>query len=302
MKEAAARGLSGAGLVGYRWSLLLLSEDYAAADSLLLANADSGTAVDRAELWFSYGISLRAQGRLREALAAVAKGREALPRGAARDYEEERTLMQLKGQTLVEMSRYAEAAAAFDTAATLTDPRDTDLNRSRTQVAMLALAASARGAGGDTTALRSTAELIATRTADPGLVRSRTYGNYLRGLLAQARGDQGSAVQYFNAARFSPTLGLASVDIGLAHSLLASGKPRDAVAVLQPILHGYRTGGGLFTTRTQIHEELARAWEAAGNADSARAHWAHVAQGLKNADPAMAQRAAQARERAAIVH
>jgi hypothetical protein len=71
--------------------------------------------------------------------------------------------------------------------------------------------------------------------------------------------------------------------------------------VLQPILHGYRNGGGLFATRTQIHEELARAWEAAGNADSARAHWARVAEGLKNADPAMAPRAAHARGRAAAV-
>ncbi len=302
IKDAEARGLNGASLVVYRWSMLLLVENYAAADSLLLANTDSGTAVNRADLWFSYGISLRAQGRFREALAAVAKGREVVPRGAARDYEEERTLLQLKGQTLVEMGRYTEAAAAFDTAATLTDPRDTELNRTRLQVAMLALAASARGAAGDTTALRSTADLIAARTADSGLVRSRTYGNYLRGLLAQARGDHGSAVQYFNAARFSPTLGLTSVDIELGHALLSLGKPRDAVAVLQPILHGYRNGGGLFATRTQIHEELARAWEAAGNADSARAHWARVAQALKNADPAMAPRAAHARERAAAVH
>lgn len=301
VKDAAARGLSGQSLVAYQWTVLLSAENYAAADSLLLANSDSGTALERADLWFSYGVSLRAQGRFREALTAVAKGREVSPHGAARDYDEERTLLQLKGQTLAEMGRYAEAAAAFDTAATLLDPRDTELNRSRAQIASLALAAAARGAAGDTVALHSTAELIARRTTDSALVRSRTYGNYLRGLLAAKRGDQAAAVQFFSAARFSPTLSLALVDVELAHALLSSGKPRDAVAVLQPTFRGYFTGGGLFVTRTQIHEELARAWEAAGNLDSARIHWARVAEGLQHADPALAPRAAHARERAAAV-
>jgi len=301
LEEARARGMSGITAVQYEWSLRLFAENYAGADSVLLANINTVTTEELSELWFEHGVSLRAQGRWREALAAVAHGREATPTGAARDFDQERTLLQLKGQTLVEMGRYAEGAAAFDTAAVLVDSRDTPLNQTRLQVAMLALAASARAAGGDTTTLKATADLIAKRAADTGLVRSRAYGNYLRGLLAQARGDQVAAVQYFNAARYSPTFGLTLVEVALARSLLAQGNAGEAVRVLQPTMHGYRNGGGLFMTRTGLHEELARAWEAAGNADSARAHWARVAEGWKNADPAMAPRAAHARERAAAV-
>ena len=106
-------------------------------------------------------------------------------------------------------------------------------------------------------------------------------------------------VQKKFADRDSGGRGLQTFDLLLARVLVAAGRPREAISVLQSLFRGYRSGGGLYTTQTELHAALASTWEAAGNADSARAHWARVSEAWKDADPVLAPRVAQARQKAA---
>jgi hypothetical protein len=67
------------------------------------------------------------------------------------------------------------------------------------------------------------------------------------------------------------------------------------VAVLQPAIRGGVDGSNTYTSRTELHEALARAFELAGLRDSAVAHHRAVAQAWRRADPEYAERHARAR-------
>jgi len=77
------------------------------------------------------------------------------------------------------------------------------------------------------------------------------------------------------------------------------GRARDAVAVLQPIMRGKLDASNMYVTQTEAHELLAQAWEAAGRADSASAHYERVARAWEHGDPAYAKRAEDARRHVA---
>src|SRR4029453_7648415 len=84
----------------------------------------------------------------------------------------------------------------------------------------------------------------------------------------------------------------------LARALVRVGRPADAVSVLQPALRGSIESSNLYVPRTEVHELLAEAWDAANGRDSAAANYRVVANAWKRADPALQARRAQA-ERAA---
>jgi hypothetical protein len=86
------------------------------------------------------------------------------------------------------------------------------------------------------------------------------------------------------------------IPFALGDASIAAGRPRDAVAALQPLLRAYEVGPLL---RTSFHEALAEAWDAAGQRDSARVHWAAVARAWQRADPSLAARRARALARLA---
>ena len=71
--------------------------------------------------------------------------------------------------------------------------------------------------------------------------------------------------------------------------------------ILQPALRGSLESSQLYVSRTELHELLARAWDAAGGRDSAAAHYAWVANAWKAADPALSPRAQGARSRLAAL-
>jgi hypothetical protein len=86
---------------------------------------------------------------------------------------------------------------------------------------------------------------------------------------------------------------------------LAQQRPAEAVAALQPALRGNLEGWSYYATRTELHEALAQAWDAAARArpdaaarDSAAAHYRAVAEGWRRGDPPFAARAVAARARA----
>jgi predicted Zn-dependent protease len=109
-------------------------------------------------------------------------------------------------------------------------------------------------------------------------------------LLWRARGDEGKAAIEFRAAISSPNFGFTRINYELGQSLLSLGRPMEAVAILQPALRGALDASNLYVTRTALHELLARAWDAGGNRDSARVHWAQVDRAWAGADPAFRSR------------
>jgi hypothetical protein len=67
-------------------------------------------------------------------------------------------------------------------------------------------------------------------------------------------------------------------------ALLRRGHPDEAVAVLQPALRGELDAANLWITRTELHELLAQAHDAAGQLDSAAVHYRAVVRAWERAD------------------
>jgi ferric-dicitrate binding protein FerR (iron transport regulator) len=65
--------------------------------------------------------------------------------------------------------------------------------------------------------------------------------------------------------------------------------------VLRPAIHGGVDGSNTYTSRTELHEAMAEAFEQAGNRDSAVAHYRAVEQAWRHADPEFAERYRRAR-------
>jgi hypothetical protein len=132
-----------------------------------------------------------------------------------------------------------------------------------------------------------------------GLWRDWRLHHHVRGLLALTRRDTAEATRQFALAISSPNFGYTRSNYELAGALLSLGRPREAVATLQVALRGAVDGGNLYITRTELHERLARAWEAAGGSDSAAVHYDLVARHWEHADPALIGRRDAARTNAA---
>ena len=274
------------------------AEDYRRSDSILEAHLSDATINERWEAAFQLAISLRAQGRFNDALKALARGHEAFA-GTPSERLNERGSTLLAGQALFESGRAREAIIAFDSTTRLLDPRETPPTKDRVRMWALVQRATVHASLGDTAILRRLADSAEALADASPMQRGRSLPAYVRALQLEGVGKYDEAAALLRSVAHSPITGLQTFDLALARVLVAAGRPREAVTVVQTLFHGYRGGGGLYTTQTELHAALASAWEAAGNADSARAHWARVVEGWKNADPVLAPRVAAARERAA---
>ncbi len=162
--------------------------------------------------------------------------------------------------------------------------------RARTQAWLLTHAATALAAAGDTALLPALADTIQRVGARSLYGRDPRLHHYVRGLLEAARGRHEAAVTEFRQAVMSWTDGYTRINLELARSLLALGRPTEAVLALEPALRGGLDGSNLYVTRTELHELLGRAFDRAGRVDSARAHYAQAAQAWRHADPAFQDR------------
>lgn len=117
----------------------------------------------------------------------------------------------------------------------------------------------------------------------------------MRGLLRARAGAHAAAVAELRAAMQSPTFGYSRINYELARSLLALRRADEGVPVLQAALRGGLEGPGLYVTRTELHELLARLFDAIARRDSAAAHYAVVARAWARADPFLAPRRDAAR-------
>ncbi|HKG90548.1 MAG TPA: hypothetical protein VKA84_01580, partial [Gemmatimonadaceae bacterium] len=275
----------------------LRAGDFAEADSLLAERARSGSASVRADAQWFQVISFRNQGRLDDALRTAALYRQA-------DGEAVASLLP-EAQVLFERGRPLEAARRFEAMAVAARPRppegapDSVLGLTTRSVGWhLTHAAAAYAAAGDTARLARLADSVEAIGALGAFGRDRRLHHHLRGLLLLARGRREEAAAAFRRAIYAPTNGYSRTNLELGRTLLALGRPREAAAALAPALRGDVQSSNYYVTHAELHEALARAYEAAGQRDSARVHYAWVANAWRAADPQFRERAARARAKA----
>jgi len=263
--------------------IALRSGDFAEADRLLEDRLQNGTRDSRgAFLWLRI-ISLRAQGRLREALIAARQVRElgAVGREPGRGPPFEALSEAI---VLFEAGRTREAAALFDSlGATVAVAVPALIARNRCW--MFTHEATALAAAGDTDRLAQLADTVEKLGPQSAYGRDRLLYHHIRGLLLAARGQPAQAAAEFRRAIFSLTGGYTRTNLELARALLELRRPHEAVALLQAAFRGPLDASNLYVTHTELHEMLARAFEAAGEPDSARAHYQWVVRAWEKADP-----------------
>jgi hypothetical protein len=166
---------------------------------------------------------------------------------------------------------------------------------------MLAQAGGARRWAGDTATLERLADSMRVLGVESVYGRDQRLHHHVRGLLLAARGDDAGAISELKSGIYSLTEGFTRTNYELARVYLRDRRPRDAIAVLQPALRGTLEASNLYLNRTEIHELLAQAWDAAGVRDSAAAHYEWVTKAWAAADPSLAPRVRAAQTRLAAL-
>jgi tetratricopeptide (TPR) repeat protein len=238
-------------------------------------------------------IGLRMAGRYREAAELAREAR--VPRTASRrvgvplDRVNDALLDFEMGRPLAAAAKYA----ALDYPG-VDLPTSAAGNRARASSWNLARSLTASVAGGDTARARLLVDSLAAIGRHSTFARDSLLHYFVRGLLLARAGNHDAAVHPYRAAMESPAYGYTRINYELARSLIAVGRPAEAVPVLQAVLRGGIQGSGLYLTRTETHELLAHAFERSGQRDSAIAHYTIVERNWRDADPFLRARYQQA--------
>jgi DNA-binding SARP family transcriptional activator/tetratricopeptide (TPR) repeat protein len=278
---------------------LLRSGRFEEAERVLVAELRSRNASARNDARWLLIISLRYQGRLREAAALAKAG---IVPGVP--WRVPGAIPEIRNLAIIELERGNPAAAAQafgDFARNPSPPWITEPVKARFRTWELTLAGTAYMAAGDTAMVRRLADTAEAAGQRSNYGRDPRLHHFLRGLLLQGEGRHAEAVAAFNRAMLSPTDGYSRINLELGRSLMALGRPLEAVAALQPPLRGGIDGSNTYLTLTEIHEALAQAFDQAGMADSATAHWRAVASAWRSADPPFQARLARAKLRAGAI-
>ncbi len=272
--------------------------NFATADRLLTTLAQTGNGNSRSDaLWF-LEISLRAQGRLHDALALAQGG---LRRAESTSTQGLGGSIVSEAQAEFELGRYRRAAALFSGNATAPDAfsRSEQGRAARQRVWMLTHAGSALAAAGDTAQLAALADTVQEWGQKSGFGRDRRLHDYLRGLLWMARERPDSAAAAFGRATMSESEGFSRLDLERARALLALRRPREAIPMLRHPLSGSLEAGNFYATPTELQELLAHAYDAAGEPDSAVVYYKDVTDAWRAADPQFRTRLVDDRARLA---
>jgi tetratricopeptide (TPR) repeat protein len=268
-----------------RWQVISVYvnlERYDEAEQLMRVEMSAGTYTSRPKAQWNLAVLLRQVGRLNEALPLAHAHRllahEALlPGGAPYD-------ALLEGQILFEQGRYREAAALFDSIAVWSPMVIDSSLRFGARIWAWTHSADAYAQLGDTARLRFLADTMEALGRSVAMARDQRLHAYVRGLLARLQGREDEALQWFERAMSSPTLGFTRVNYELAALYLKRGRARDAVRVLGAAYRGGTVDSNLYITRTDIEVRLAQAFEAVGQRDSALTYYRRVRDDWKRAD------------------
>ena len=313
------------------WAIevLLQRGAFGIVDSLLGARIRWGTPVAQYGARWWLVVSLRYQGRLREALAVARALRALDPAGSATPVP---YAALMEAQVLFDMGRYRESAALFEAVARegaaqqpAATHRDFVANaawplRTRADTArMIALAdtmmqsdlthhrtwyfghaARALIAAGDRAGAARLMETVAVEGARSAMSRDRNLHYHVAGLLLLNGHQPDEAANAFRSAQITP-YDFTRNNLELGHALLRAGRPREAVPVLRAGVRGDIGAAGLYATKTELHELLGQAFEEAGQPDSAVVHYHWVLDAWRSADIRFAPRVERIRERLAAL-
>ncbi len=253
------------------------------ANAELLRRFRSANPQERADAGWWLQFAWRAQGRLDDAMEVTRALRATDStwgqRGAA-PY-----IATAMAAVLFEQGRHRPAAALWDSIAVLRTPGLITSRYARHRAWFLTLAATAHAAAGDTAGLAARADTVEMLGRQSAYIRDQRLHHHVRGLLYQVRGRHEEAVEAFRAAVLMPTVGYGRNRQALARSLAALGRHDEGLAALRPLLAGPIDGSNTYLPLTEVREQMAGLFAAAGRADSAAAYAARVAEAWSAADP-----------------
>lgn len=255
------------------------------ADRLARDLIRTGSAVDVIEARWLLILSLRYQGRWREALSVTREGIAAYA-PAERHTNAALTLRSIEALILLESGKPKEAAAMWDS---LTRTRPTDLNPGQSTTRFFtfqnALLAGAYAAAGDAPRLSAATDSVLAWAARSTSRRDVFLGSHATGLRLALRGDTAGAIAALESAIYSPTTGFTQTNRQLARLYMAQRRPQDAVRVLGAALRSpTMESGSLYVTRTELHELIAGAYDQLGMADSAATHYQRFVSAFARSD------------------
>ncbi len=267
---------------GYLSGVHLRLEAYDRAEQQLATQLSSSLPNDYDSGAWWYILALRNQGRIREAeeffRTGTLPGLPAAP--AKRDHNPIN-----EGILAIARGEPQRAATVFGRTLHLSLPQDwSEGTKARHRAWNGTLYGMALAAGGDTVALSALADSVEFWGRGSLYGRDRKTHHYLRGMLHAAAGRHEDAARDFRAAIHSPTMGFTRVNYELARCLIQLGRPREAIAALQPALRGDIEAGALYVTHTELHELLAQAFDRAQMTDSAAVHYRAVIKAWGRAD------------------
>jgi DNA-binding SARP family transcriptional activator/TolB-like protein len=245
-----------------------------AADDTLSHLMRSGAAGLRGDAGWYRAITLRNEGRPAAALH--------LPGGGG-----------APAIALFEAGRYREAAAISEALATGAAGSGSGSTPKQLPWQLVHLSTALAGAG-DTARLTTIADSVEHVGAQSNFGRDPRIHQYVRGLLWLARGDTARAADAFMRSIWSYTDGYTRANYELARALIALHRPAEAIYPLQAALRGDLQSSNMYVTRTELREQLAKAFALTGQRDSARAEYALVGAAWANAEPAFTARRAVA--------
>jgi DNA-binding SARP family transcriptional activator len=251
--------------------------------------------------WFC-AIAFRMQGRYKEALALVREGKvpgsKVVRRGLDKDLYLEAILDMESGRPLVAADEFAAIARPGEHPRTQVDSVNApDGLRARYATWTMTLSATAAVAGGDTARARRLVDSIESIGQQSTFGRDPLLHHFVRGLLHSRAHQDEAAIREFRAAIHSPTFGYTRINYEIGETALALKRPRDAIPFVQAALRGGIEGAGFYITRTELHEMLARLFDADNQRDSAAAHYAVVERSWRPADAFLKPRYEAARQR-----
>jgi tetratricopeptide (TPR) repeat protein len=249
----------------------VLAEEYDAAGRALQPLADSPRETEAGEARWLWSIALRNQGRLNEAFR--------LARATSHPNVPAEAMIQL------ERGNARAAVSIFDTESRRDQSGFPPAREARQHAWQHTLLGMALAAAGDTGRLHRLADTVEYWGRRSSYGRDRRAHHYLRGMLLIAQGRDAEAGEQLRLAIASPTHGFTRVNYELGRTLIRLGRPAEAVPIVRAALHGGIDGPNLYITRTDLHELLARAFDLAGNPDSAVVHHRAVVRAWVNADP-----------------